>query len=345
MIGYAVSFLLGLGVGVGGLYLMLRRHRAALPAAVEESVTAFGEEVAALEFDVKGPDATPAVLKEYRAALAAYDRASAARREPDALTALRDGRAAMIRLDARLHGRPVPIDALPPAAGPGRPQPLTGTGERYVYTGNGFGETEVLIDRPEPGRPALVEVDVTDGEDETLFEIKTMTRTEDLTKIGDTLLSAPYEYHGRRYLPADATHLLVDSWSGRRWSIRVAPLSAATALAPEHRGHGNEVLRYDGGPAVLTVQFEDNEIWEVRYVCQCLRSRSACDCRLPAWPEDTPGDNDWSVDAYDLRDGRNTLRLPRPGFLVIDCVVGSWYLTTQPVEIPPASPPRRWRRR
>ncbi|MFB7576577.1 hypothetical protein [Streptomyces sp. NPDC056165] len=113
MIGYVASFLLGLGVG--GLYLMLRRRRAALPAAVEESATAFGEEMAALEFDVNGPDATPAVLKEYRAALEAYDRASAARTEPDALTALRDGRAAMIRLDARRNGRPVPIDALPPA--------------------------------------------------------------------------------------------------------------------------------------------------------------------------------------------------------------------------------------
>ncbi|MFJ6563899.1 hypothetical protein ACIQMV_29345 [Streptomyces sp. NPDC091412] len=308
-------------------------------AAVEESVTAFGEEVAALDLNVNGPDATPAVLKEYRAALAAYDRASAARREPDALTALRDGRAAMIRLDARLHGRPVPIDALPPASGPGRQQPLTGTGERYVYTGRNSGETEVLIDRPEPGRPVLVEADATRGDMEISFEIKTMTRTEDLTKTGDTLVHALYEYHGRRYLPADATHLRVGAWSGRRWSIRVAPLSAATALAPEHRGHGDEVLRYNGGPAVLTVQFEQNEFWKVRYVCQCLRSRSACDCRLPAWPEDTPGDNDWSVEAYDLRDGRNTLRLPRPGFLVIDCFSRSWYLTTQPVDIPPPAPP------
>ncbi|MFE4424313.1 hypothetical protein [Streptomyces sp. NPDC056817] len=310
-----MSFLLGLGVD--GLYLILRRRRSAaveLPAAVEESVTAFGEEVAALDLNVNGPDATPAVLKEYRAALAAYDRASAARREPDALTALRDGRAAMIRLDARLHGRPVPIDALPPAAGPGRPQPLTGTGERYVYTGRNSGETEVLIDRPEPGRPALVEADATRGDMETRFEIKTITRTEDLSKTGDTLVSALYEYHGRCYLPADATHLLVGAWKGRRWSIRVAPLSAATALDPEHRGHGGDVLRYNGGPAVLTVQFEHTDFWKVRYVCQCLRSRSACDCRTPAWPEDTPGDNDWSVNEYDLSDGRNTLRLPRPSW-------------------------------
>ncbi|MFB7114246.1 hypothetical protein [Streptomyces sp. NPDC056291] len=335
-----MSFLLGLGVD--GLYLILRRRRSAaveLPAAVEESVTAFGEEVAALEFDANGPDATPAVLKEYRAALAAYDRASAARTEPDALTALRDGRAGMIRLDARRHGRPVPIDALPPAAGAGRPQPLTGTGERYVYTGHGEGETEVLIDRPEPGRPALVEVDVTEGdESEFSFEIEAITRTEDLSKTGDTLVSALYEYHGRCYLPADATHLLVDSWYGRRWSIRVAPLSAATALDPEHRGHGGDVLRYNGGPAVLTVQFEHTDFWKVRYVCQCLGSRSTCDCRRPAWPENTPGANDWSVHTDDLRDGRNTLRLPRPGFLIIDGR-GSWYLTAQPVDIPPPAPP------
>ncbi|MEU6554207.1 hypothetical protein ABZ915_28600, partial [Streptomyces sp. NPDC046915] len=129
---------------------MLRRRRRAaveLPAAVEESVTLFGEEVAALEFDVNGPDATPAVLKEYQAVLAAYDRASGARTEHVAMTALRDGRAAMIRLDARRHGRPVPIDALPPAAAPSRPTPLTGTGERHVSTGHGDGTTEVLIDR------------------------------------------------------------------------------------------------------------------------------------------------------------------------------------------------------
>ncbi|TLS41210.1 hypothetical protein FE633_37605 [Streptomyces montanus] len=132
-----------------------------LPAAVQESVTVFGEEVAALEFDANGSDATFAALKEYRAALAAYDRASGARTKPDALTALRDGRAAMIRLDARRHGRPVPIDALPPAADPGRPRPLTGTGERHLSIGYGDAKTEVLIDDPEPGRPALVEADAT----------------------------------------------------------------------------------------------------------------------------------------------------------------------------------------
>ncbi|MGW9134876.1 hypothetical protein [Streptomyces sp. NPDC055681] len=355
MIGYVASFLLGLGVG--GLYPMLRRRRAAavelpaavaveLPPAVQESVTVFGEEMSALEFDANGPDATPAVLEEYRAALAAYDRASAARTEPDALTALRDGRAAVIRLDARRHGRPVPIDALPPAADPGRPRPLTGTGERYVSTGYGNGKTEVLIDRPEPGRPALVEADVTG---EGSFYLQTMTRTEQRTDTGDHLIMAIDDYQGRCYLPDDATHLRVTtkySDADYRWSIRVAPLSAATALAPEHRGHGDEVLHYNGGPAVLTVQFQTDDLWEVGYVCQCLRSSSHCDCPPPAWPKSTPAD-DWSDEVFGQGDGRRTLRLPRPGFLVVQdkggC--GSWYLTTQPVDIPPPSPRRRGRRR
>ncbi|MGW0879742.1 hypothetical protein [Streptomyces sp. NPDC002671] len=299
-----------------------------------ESVTSFGEEVAGLEFEVDGADATSAVLKEYRAALGAYDRASAARTEPDALAALRDGRAAVIRLDARRRGRPVPIDALPPAAGPVRPQPLTGTGERHVSTGEGDGKTEVLIDRPEPGRPALVEVDVTgDGN----FHLQTVIRTEDLTDTGESLALVIGEHHGRRYLAADATHLRVitaNGGNGHRWSIRVAPLSAATELAPEHQGHGDEVLRYTGGPVLLTVQFQTDRSWKVSYVCQCGRSGSACRCRRPAWPKGTPGDDLPSVHGWG--DGRRTLRLPRPGFLIVHDGDGggSWYLTTQPVDFP-----------
>ncbi|MBC2900107.1 hypothetical protein [Streptomyces cupreus] len=352
MIGYAVSFLLGLGVG--GLYPMVRRRRAPeagppaveLSAAVQESVTVFGEEAAALEFDASGPDATPAVLKEYRAALTAYDRASGARTEADALTALRDGRAAMIRLDARRQGRPVPIDALPPAPEASRPLPLTGTGERHVSTGHGDGRTEVLIDRPEPGRPALLEAEVTGGGN---FIVQTVTRTEELTGTGDSLLSIIDEYHGRRYLPADATHLRVitdNSSDDHRWSTRIAPLSAATPLAAEHRGHGDEVLHHSGGPALLTVQFQTDSGWQVRYLCQCLRGWRDCDCRPPAWPKDTPGD--WGDGVSGLGDGRRTLRLPRSGFLVVheDYGGGSWYLTTQPVDIPPQpSRPRRGRRR
>ncbi|MGV9340792.1 hypothetical protein [Streptomyces sp. NPDC003688] len=317
-----------------------------LSAAVQESVTVFGEEVAALEFDAGGPDTTPAVLKEYRAALEAYDRASAARTESDALTALRDGRAAMIRFDARRTGRPVPIDALPPAAGPGRPRALTGTGERHVSTGAGDGKTEILIDRPEPGRPALVEADVT-GEGN--FFLDAMMRTEDLTATGDALVSVIGAYHGRRYLPADATHLRVTTANSRddhRWSTRVVPLSAATELGSEHRGHGHEVLRHNGGPALCTVQFQTDTTWEVSYVCQCLRPWPACDCRPPAWPTNTPGD--WNDDVSGLGDGRRTLRLPRPGFLVVheEHGGGSWYLTTQPVDIPPPPPPgHRYRRK
>ncbi|MEV6976413.1 hypothetical protein [Kitasatospora sp. NPDC093806] len=356
MIGYVVSFLLGLGLG--SLYPMVRRRRSAaavqpaavqtagvpttpeLSAAVQESVTAFGEEVVALDFDVDGTDATPAVLKEYRAVLAAYDRASAAGTESDALSALHDGRAAMVRLDARRNGRSVPIDALPPAEDPGRPRALAGTGERHVSTGAGDGTTEVLIDRPEPGRPALLEADAPGA---GFFSIHPVTRTEDLTDTGDHLISVVDGYHGRLYLPADATHLRVtasNSIDHHHWSTRVVPLSAATALAPEHRGRGDEVLHYDGGPALLTVQFQTDVNWEVRYLCQCLRFWPDCDCRPPAWPDSTPG-HDGVV--FGGGNGRRTLRLSRPGFLVVreSDGGGSWYLTTQPVDIPPPSPSGR----
>ncbi|MEU6555179.1 hypothetical protein ABZ915_33600, partial [Streptomyces sp. NPDC046915] len=159
---------------------------------------------------------------------------------------------------------------------------------------------------------------------------------------GGELIWITGEYRGRRYLPADATHLSVTTDYGRndhRWSIRVAPLSAATALTPEHRGHGDEVLRYNGGPAVLTVQFQTAIKWQVRYVCgQCLRSWPDCDCRPPTWPRNTPG-NDWSDLKFGVGEGRHTLRLPRPGFLIIqeDRGGGSWNLTTQPVDIPPSA--------
>ncbi|TLS41209.1 hypothetical protein FE633_37600 [Streptomyces montanus] len=82
------------------------------------------------------------------------------------------------------------------------------------------------------------------------------------------------KYHGRRYLAADGTHLLVttaNSRDDRSWSTRVAPLSATTRLAPEHCGHSDEVLRHNGGPALLTVQFQSDTNWQVRYVCQGLR--------------------------------------------------------------------------
>ncbi|MEU6274959.1 hypothetical protein ABZ871_21470 [Streptomyces populi] len=343
MVGYAVSFLLGLGVGRLFLTARLRRRaKAELSTALRESVTAFGEELADLELDVSGPDATLAVLDEYRAALEAYDRAGSARTEHDVLTALRDGRAAMIRLGARRHGRPVPIDALPPAAGPGRPRPLTGTGERHVSTGHGDGRTEVLIDRPEPGRPALVEIDVTGGGS---FDVKTMTSTEDGTHTDEALIWTSGEYHGRRYLPADPTHLLVTTTDhgqdDRRWSVRVAPLSAARALAPEHRGHGDEVLRYDGGPAVLTVQLRTHYSRKVRYLCgRCLRFRPDCHCHPPAWPRSTPADDKFGLE-FGSGAGHYTLRLPRPGFLVLqdERGGGSWYLTTQPVDIPPPALP------
>ncbi|MGW4649762.1 hypothetical protein [Kitasatospora sp. NPDC004289] len=349
MVGYAVCFLLGLVLGVAGLKVRQRRSAmprpstdgppfGELPVAVRESVTLFGEELAVLDLGVDVVDAPPAVLEEYRAALAAYDRAGAARTEPDALAALRDGRAAVIRLAARRDGRPVPIDALPPIAALDRPPVAVGTGERHVATGSGPGTVEVLIDRHEPGGVTLAEIEaVGDGH----FVVELVTRTEDLVGTGATLLSVIDDYRGRRLVPAEATHLRVTVNSHRedyRWSIRIVPPADATALAPEHRGRHDDVLRHDGGPAVVTVQFQGEGRWDVDYLCECLRRFPGCDCPHPAWPADTPGD--WSYSAHGSGDGRRPMRLPRPGYLIVRQDEGrsSWYLTTRPVDVVPPRP-------
>ncbi|MEU8122434.1 hypothetical protein AB0C21_27315 [Spirillospora sp. NPDC049024] len=82
-------------------------------------------------------------LKDYRLALDAYDRAKTAASEPDALSALKEGRAALIRLDARRNGRPVPIDALEPRALARRPHRAeASTGERFAATGRGNGPSK-----------------------------------------------------------------------------------------------------------------------------------------------------------------------------------------------------------
>jgi hypothetical protein len=112
-------------VAGGGLYLVRRsdrrrreRERAELEqvrGAVEEDITAYGEELGRIGFSPSDPAATPAMLEDYGRALDAYetakDKSAAARRPEDvrAVTeALGEGRFALATLDARRHGRPLP---------------------------------------------------------------------------------------------------------------------------------------------------------------------------------------------------------------------------------------------
>ncbi|MEV0281110.1 hypothetical protein AB0I22_32645 [Streptomyces sp. NPDC050610] len=344
MIEIAVSFLLGSGAGA-----LLFRWRALRDdprsEAARQSVTAFGEELAALDFDPSGQHATPAVLEEYRAALAAYERASAGQTVSGMLAALHDGRVAMIRFAALRDGRPVPIEAVPlqvPASRP-RPQPVTAPGERHVSSGRTNGPTEVLIDRPEPAQPAILELDVLGYEH---LHVAPVVRTEQETTIGYRLAETSFqrEYHGRHYLPPHLTHLRVTAQGvgKRHWIARIRPLFDATPLAAEHQGQNAEVLRYDGGPALFTVQTRGQSTWTITYKCGCLRHWIDCDCPNVDWPDGIPGR---TLDTQFCGGGELiTLRLPRAGYIALDCSdgspTGSWYLTTKPVDVPEPPPAR-----
>ncbi|TMQ96633.1 hypothetical protein ETD83_21305 [Actinomadura soli] len=178
---------------------------------------------------------------------------SAAGTDADALAALQAGRAELIRLDARVHGRPVPIDALPATAYPaasGTPVSVPGaTGERFLTVGQGT--REFVIDRPEPGRPALVEVTTTGS---SAFMVKEVVRTADRVETLGNLASTYEDHHERHYLTPDPTYLLVKADLDRRWSIRILPIGQARRLETECVGQSREVLSYEGGPALLTVQ-------------------------------------------------------------------------------------------
>src|SRR5882757_7983478 len=117
---------------------------------LQESITEFGEELDQLTFDPSAARATRETLKDYQLALDAYENAKTMESTEAAHAALQDGLAALIRLDARQHGRPVPIEALQLGAirhSSAKVVPIEATTERFVSIGTRAGKAEVLIDR------------------------------------------------------------------------------------------------------------------------------------------------------------------------------------------------------
>lgn len=302
-----------------------------LPASLEEAITSFGEELR--DLDVGPRNATAEILADYRSALDAYERAASGPDGPSVQAALRAGRTALIRLDARSAGRPVPMDALPPPerGRRGRPVPETATGERFLTTGTGAGVADVLIDRPEPGRPALLEMAAA-GRGGLI--VNAVVRTEEELSSEEIFSNWESAYHGRRLLRPAPTHLQIETTSARqRWSARVQPLSAAESLKGETRGSGDDVLYYGGGPAVLTFQIETRYSWAVDFECACLNG-FACKCRDPRWAADAERIPD---QLFGAGDSRKALRLPRPGYVSVEAKGGGrvatpWFLTVRPIQ-------------
>ncbi len=109
--------------GVVGAFVVVSRRRKRrkaeemreLKESVYEDVTRLGEDISALNLDVRDPKLATETREEYQKALDSYERAKAAveaaqRPEDmrDVTTALEDGRYSMTAVRARLDGRPVP---------------------------------------------------------------------------------------------------------------------------------------------------------------------------------------------------------------------------------------------
>jgi uncharacterized membrane protein len=110
------------GGGIGALVFVRRRRKQRqaqqleeLKQSVYEDVTRLGEDISALNLDVRDPGLDPAAREDYQKAMDSYDRAKAATdsaKRPEDMrnvtTALEDGRYFMTAVRARVEGRPVP---------------------------------------------------------------------------------------------------------------------------------------------------------------------------------------------------------------------------------------------
>ena len=314
MVALVASFLVGVGATL--LVTRLMARRTTTPARVkapdptqqrlEESITSFGEELEGLRFDPKGPKATEAMVADYRAALDAYDKAKNVpagqkNREAKVAAALGKGRAALIRLDARVNHRPVPIEAIGDDFAP--VAELRATGDRFLTEGRTSGEFEVIIDRPEPGQFAIAEFTY---RGDSNFFVWPVIRTQGTFETKQPIVNAQRTYRGRHLVPPEVTHFKIEArGESPKWSVRMLPVSAALPFDGETNGRTpHEVIAYNGRRTVVTVQVRTTGVWRLTFV---------------------PGDGtDW---IHGLGDGMKRLNVPRSGWLVVTVPDGgSWSL-------------------
>jgi hypothetical protein len=308
-------------------------------SALERAVEAFAEELHAMDFD--GPalgaraDALPeGAAAEQRRAVEAGDRARWALNDGSAdgvRRALGEGRAALVRLDARLHGRPVPIDSLLPLPGqdgPEAPEPYSG--ERFHYTGGGdsLPAADFLIDWPEPGRPAIVQLVAADL---GLLGVTPVTRTGSRTRTEEYVLNWIGAYDGLVVLRPGPTHLKLTGSEAGDWSLRLLPLDAAEDLRSGVVGRCDTVLAHrSDDPVQLTFQVVGDQYWKVEFSCACDREEEYslyCPCDEP--------DEDGCLPVKGISgsgESRDTLVAPRRGLVTVkvdgEC---TWTIHTRPL--------------
>lgn len=302
MLALVASFLAGVVVTVLVTRLLPHRRTAAprtpraprineRDARIEESITAFGEQLETLVFDPTAAGHTEAMLDDYRAALDAYEKAKAVntdapKGEARVVAALGKGHAALIRLDARINHRPVPIEAIEDGSAP-TPE-LRAAAERFLTSGKRPGVFEILLDRPEPEKYAIAEIDY---RGDANFFVRPMTRTEGSFETHQTMVNAQRSYKGRHLVDPSVTHFKIEmTGDSCKWSVRMLPTDAALPLEGERHGReANEVLAYDGARTKVSIQVRTRGTWRLTFQRPAPARQRRVDPRPGRRDEGTPG--------------------------------------------------------
>lgn len=279
-------------------------------ARVDEAVTTFGEELENLAFDPAAPSVTAPMIADYQAALDAYEQAKLAPAgdEPQVARALDRGRAALVRLSARIEHRPIPIEAFEGALAPA--PAVRVSADRFLHSGTSPGTFDVLVDRPEPGRHTIADIGF---EGRGNFFVRPVTRTRKDFETGPALVNFQNSYEGRLLIEPSVTHLKVELQNIQgdcRWSVRFLPIGQALPFDGEAHGRSpHEVLVHSGGRTTVTVQARTTGTWRVEY-------------RSPT----RDSGNDW---IHGLGNGAKELAVPGAGWLLVRIPDGgTWSLQT-----------------
>ncbi|MDX2389373.1 TerD family protein [Streptomyces sp. DK15] len=158
---------------------------------------------------------------------------------------------------SKVRGAVVPGTAAVPASSAAAPASAPGAvalppvADAYLER-SGRGNDILTVEASLPAGPVIIEVAV-DGEgDFILYTVNKADREDEL--LFSTREPA---LRGRRLVIASGKRpLRLKVMSGRAWTVRVLPVTAAQPLTDRIETRGAEVLRYDGPPADLRIRYD-----------------------------------------------------------------------------------------
>jgi hypothetical protein len=202
---------------------------------------------------------TSAMRAEHLAAVDAADRGASwlgrfgeAGRDKEIYAAIGAGRKALIRLAAMRERRPVPMELLSEKELSGYRNAKSDVHTEDRFRWEGTGNAEFLLDRPEFGKPVLVEV-VVAGKFESNVEVEQVQRTDRTLRVVDTDRLHTWESRSRHLLvDPEATHLRLTADSS--WRVRIVQPDELPPIELETTGQGEACFRHTLGGKKVTVQ-------------------------------------------------------------------------------------------